>query len=140
MEVRVQKLNKNATLPTFAHRADAGMDLCCVEDINVSAGERTQVRTGIAIAVPEGYVGLVWDKSGISHKSGIKTLGGVIDSGYTGEILVGVYNSDTENHTFKMGEKIAQMLIQRVEHPDIVEVLSLEETERGASGIGSTGK
>lgn len=140
MELPVQKLHPDAKLPSFAHSTDAGMDLYCVEKITLQPGERAQIKTGIALSVPLGYVGLIWDKSGISHKRGLKTLGGVIDHGYTGEVFVGIYNTDTEPQVFEVGDKVAQILIQKFEHPEIVEVYSLQESERGARGIGSTGK
>lgn len=116
------------------------MDLYCIEEITLLPGERGQVKTGIAISVPEGYVGLIWDKSGISHVRGLKTLGGVIDHGYTGEVFVGIYNTGNALQTFGVGDKVAQILIQKYEHPAIVEVSSLTASERGAKGIGSTGK
>ncbi len=140
MELQVQKLHPDAKLPSFAHSTDAGMDLYCVEKITLKPGERAQVKTGIALSVPLGYVGLIWDKSGISHKRGLKTLGGVIDHGYTGEVFVGIYNTDTDPQVFEVGDKVAQILIQKFDHPEIVEVDSLQESERGARGIGSTGK
>ena len=98
------------------------------------------VRTGIAAQIPEGYVGLVWDKSGIAIKEGIKTLGGVIDSGYRGEILVGMINLGDKDYVFETGHKLAQLLIQKVEHIEVVEVRELSETPRGKGGFGSTGK
>lgn len=115
------------------------MDLYCGESITIEPQQRAQVRTGIALGIPEGYVGLIWDKSGISHKAGLKTLGGVIDSGYTGEVMVGIYNTGDSTHTFAMGDKVAQILVQRIEHPEIIEVDALEDTARGANGFGSTG-
>ncbi len=140
MQLPVQKLDPRAKLPTFAHDTDAGMDLYCLETITLVPGQRVQVKTGIAIGVPLGYVGLIWDKSGVAHKRGLKTLGGVIDHGYSGEVFVGIYNSGSENQTFEVGDKVAQILIQKFEHPEIVEVESLAESERGEKGIGSTGK
>jgi dUTP pyrophosphatase len=140
MQLPVMKLDPRAKLPSFAHDTDAGMDLYCLEAVTLAPGERVQVKTGIAVGVPVGYVGLIWDKSGVSHKRGLKTLGGVIDHGYTGEVFVGIYNTGDESQTFEVGDKVAQMLIQKFEHPAIVEVQSLEESERGEKGIGSTGK
>lgn len=115
------------------------MDLFADEEITLSPGERVQIHTGIALAIPDGFVGLVWDKSGLSHKYGLKTLGGVIDAGYRGEILVGMVNLGDTAHTFQIGDKIAQMLIQKIEHPNIEEVSVLDETIRGEKGFGSTG-
>jgi dUTP pyrophosphatase len=139
MQLRVQKLTNTAKMPHFAHDTDAGMDMCADEEITIQAGERVQIKTGIAVAIPEGFVGLVWDKSGLSHRTGLKTLGGVIDAGYRGEILIGMVNLSDAPHTFSVGDKIAQMLIQKIEHPILEEVTTLDETTRGAGGFGSTG-
>jgi dUTP pyrophosphatase len=139
MKLQVKLLHKDAKMPTFAHGLDAGMDLYAVEAYSIPAGGRMQVATGIAIAVPPGYVGLVWDKSGISHKGGLKTLGGVIDAGYRGEILVGVVNLGTVSYEVEKGAKIAQMLLQAVAHPEIEVVDELSLTERGEDGFGSSG-
>lgn len=139
MNIHVKKLHPDAVLPAFAHPGDAGMDLYSVEDMVLEPGERRSVPTGIAIALPDGYVSLVWDKSGVSHKFGVKTLGGVLDSGYRGEYLIGLVNLGQENFEIKKGQKIAQLLIQKVERPDITAVDELDETSRGAGGFGSTG-
>lgn len=140
MELKIQKLHQNAQVPTYAHDGDAGMDLYAVEKVTVVPMERAQIPIGIALEIPNGYVGLVWDKSGLSHKHGIKTLGGVIDAGYRGEVQVGVVNLGHESYTFEAGHKVAQLLIQKVEHPHIVEVETLSDTSRGDGAFGSTGK
>jgi dUTP pyrophosphatase len=98
------------------------------------------VPTGIAMEIPEGYVGLIWDKSGLSIKNGIKTLGGVIDSTYRGEVLVGMINLSDADYTFLKGHKVAQMVIQKKEFVDFEEVSELSDTVRGEGGFGSTGK
>lgn len=139
MKIRVKKLHPDAKVPAFAHPGDAGMDLYSVEDMVIAPGARASVPTGIAIELPEGYVSLVWDKSGPSHKFGVKTLGGVLDSGYRGEYLIGLVNLGREPFEIKRGQKIAQLLIQRVEHPEIEETDELSDTSRGAGGFGSTG-
>lgn len=139
MKLQAIRLTKAAKLPHFAHHNDAGMDLFAAEAVSIPPQERVQVKTGIALAIPDGYVGLIWDKSGLSHKYGLKTLGGVVDAGYRGEILVGITNLGTSVHTFAAGDKIAQMLIQKIEYPDIEEVSELDETTRGEKGFGSTG-
>ncbi len=139
MKVQVLRLRESAKIPVFAHGTDAGMDLFSVDNVTIPRGERARIGTGIAVAIPEGYVGLVWDKSGLSHCSGLKTLGGVIDAGYRGEIFVGIVNLGKEAHTFSAGDKIAQMLIQKIEHPEFEEVQILDTTERGENGFGSTG-
>jgi dUTP pyrophosphatase len=139
MQLQVQLLHKDAKLPAFAHDTDAGMDLFSTEEITVEPGHRAQVSVGLALAVPEGYVGLIWDKSGISHKAGLKTLGGVVDAGYRGEIFVGLLNTSDTAHEFAVGDKVAQLLIQKVEHPNIQEVDTLDKTKRGTGAFGSTG-
>lgn len=139
MNIQVKKLHPEAKIPNFAHPGDAGMDLYSVADIVLKPGERASVPTGIAMALPNGYVGLMWDKSGPSHKFGIKTLGGVVDAGYRGEYLVGLVNLSQEDFEIKVGQKIAQLLIQKVEHPEVEEVTELDETSRGDGRFGSTG-
>ena len=139
MKIRVKKLHPDAKVPAFAHPGDAGMDLYSVEDMVLAPGERGSVPTGIAIALPDGYVSLVWDKSGPSHKFGVKTLGGVLDSGYRGEYLIGLVNLGQEKFEIKKGQKIAQLLIQKVERPEIEETAELDDTSRVARGFGSTG-
>ena len=140
MELQIKKLHPDAKLPSFAHAPDAGMDLFTVEDVNLDPGERYSVPTGLSLAVPAGHVGLIWDKSGVAQTRGLKTLGGVIDAGYTGEVFVGMVNVGSESQTFIAGDKIAQLLIQKVEHPKIIEVDELDETTRGEGRFGSTGK
>ena len=130
----------DAVLPKFATQDDAGMDLFAIEDVTVEPMERKQIGTGIAMEIPEGHVGLVWDKSGLSHKFGLKTMGGVIDSGYRGEIKVGIINLGTEKYTFEKGHKVAQIIIQKKETPEIEEVTELSDSERGTGAFGSTGK
>ncbi len=139
MNIQVKKLHPEAKVPSFAHPGDAGMDLYSVAELILKPGERVSVSTGIAMALPEGYVALVWDKSGVSHKFGVKVLGGVIDSGYRGEYLVGLVNLSQESFEIKVGQKIAQLLIQKVEHPEVEEVAELDETSRGDGRFGSTG-
>jgi len=141
MKIKIKKLNEDAKIPSYAHFDDAGMDLCASADTLIKVGERVQVPTGLAIELPVGYVGLIWDKSGLSHKHGLKTLGGVIDSGYRGEILVGMINLGKDEYRLEKGHKVAQMIIQEKVSVEFEEVSELDESsERGASGIGSTGK
>lgn len=139
MELHIKKLHPDALLPTYALPGDAGMDLYALESISVPPGARVLMRTGVAMAIPTEYVGLIWDKSGLSNKSGLKVLGGVIDSGYRGEVLVGILNTGTASHTFTAGDKVAQMLIQAVVQPTLVTVAELDETVRGDNAFGSTG-
>ncbi len=140
MKLKIKKLHADAVMPKYATKDDAGMDLYAVESVTVEPMERKQIGTGIAMEIPEGCAGLIWDKSGLSHKFGIKTLGGVIDSGYRGEIKVGVINLGTEKYVFEKGHKIANLIIQKKETPEIEEVSELSDSERGAGAFGSTGK
>lgn len=140
MNIKVKKLHPDAIIPNIAHEGDAGFDLYTIDDVIVEPGQRAQVPVGLAFEIPLGYVGLIWDKSGLSHKGGIKTLGGVLDSGYRGELKVGIINLSSEKYIFEKGHKIAQMLIQKVESPIFEEVLELSDTIRGEGGFGSTGK
>lgn len=145
MQLKVKKISKEAVLPNYAHNDDAGMDLFSTEDVLIKKGQRFQIPTGIAMEIPVGHVGLIWDKSGLSHKYGLKTLGGVIDSGYRGEIKVGIINLGDEDYKMEKGHKIAQMIIQQKISAQIVEVEELDdeeagENERGKSAFGSSGK
>ncbi|MFA7208896.1 MAG: dUTP diphosphatase [Parcubacteria group bacterium] len=139
MKIRIKKLETDAKIPQYAIAGDAGMDFFSLEDLELRPMERSACRTGIAMQIPDGYVGLIWDKSGIAIKSGIKVLGGVIDSGYRGEVKIGLVNLSQETYKIGKGDKIAQMLIQKVENPEVIEVGGLDETERGNGGFGSTG-
>ncbi len=139
MKIFVKKLHPDAKLPQFAHATDAGLDLCTVENFTINPGEHRVVPTGVAIVFPEGYAALVWDKGGIANKRHLKTVGGVFDTDYRGEYLIGLYNFGTEPQTFAVGDKITQLLIQKIEHPEIIEVDELDDTARGAGAFGSTG-
>lgn len=140
MELKVKRLNPEAKLPTYAHLNDAGMDLYVAEEATLNPGQVVRVKTGIAVEIPEGYAGLCWDKSGLSTNHLLKTMAGVIDAGYRGEIMVGIMNLGSEPYVFKIGDKVAQMIIQKIDHPEIVEVRELSDTSRGEGGFGSTGK
>ncbi len=140
MKINVKKLHPEAKLPAYAHPGDAGMDFFALEKTTIAPKERLIVKTGISIEIPEGYVGLVWDKSGIPLKYGLKTIGGVIDAGYRGEVGIGLLNTSDQEYIFEAGHKIAQMLIQKVEQVELIEVAELTETQRGTGGFGSTGK
>lgn len=140
IKLKIKKLHTEAKVPHYAHPHDAGMDLFALEQAVIAPGARALVGTGIALEIPEGYVGLVWDKSGLSNSHGLKTLGGVIDAGYRGEIKVGLVNLGTEEYVVGTGHKIAQLLIQKIEHANIIAVEELSDTVRGEGGFGSTGK
>lgn len=140
MKLKIQKLDKNAKIPSYAHEGDAGLDLFALNKTEIKKGDFIAIPTGISMEIPKGYVGLIWDKSGLSINSGLKVLGGVIDSGYRGEIKVGMINLGNSNHVFESGDKISQILIQKIEHVDIQEGLELSKTKRGKGGFGSTGR
>jgi len=139
VRVKVKKLVEGARVPTYAHEGDAGMDLYSVEELVIPAVERRVVKTGISMEIPEGYVALFWDKSGLAAKKGITVMGGVIDSHYRGEFMIILFNSSKEDFEIREGDKIAQVLIQKVERAEIEEVEELGETLRGEGRFGSTG-
>lgn len=139
MNISVKKLYSASRMPTYAHPHDAGMDLYSCEDITIASRERRAVGTGVALEIPEGYVGLVWDKSGRALHDGLSTLAGVVDASYRGEIKVVLLNCTDHTVIIAAGEKIAQMLIQPVVHATLFEVRELSETLRGDGGFGSTG-
>jgi len=140
MNLEVKKLDPKALLPTRAHEGDAGLDLYSLESFTVGPGERRVARTGVAIAIPSGHVGLIWDRSGLAAKNGITNLGGVIDASYRGEWGVIMLNTSDMPYEVAAGERIAQILVQPVIFPDVCEVSELDATIRGDGGFGSTGR
>lgn len=138
--VKVIRLDKELPLPTYAHPGDACFDLLASEGKTLAPGEWGQIKTGLKMEIPEGYIGFVWEKSGLSHKHGLKTLGGVVDAGFRGEIVVGIINLSKVPYTFERGHKLAQMCVQKREDVKIVEAETLSESSRGEKGFGSTGK
>ncbi len=144
MELRIKKVRKNAKIPTRATEGSAGMDLyaCIPDPITLKKGDTAVIPTGIAIGLDNKRLcAFVYARSGLAIKHGIGLLNsvGVIDSDYRGEICVGVINQIDEPYTIEPNERIAQMVIQPVEIPELVEVESLDDTARGAGGFGSTG-
>ena len=141
-KLRVKKLSETAILPTKANDNDAGFDLYADEDVRLYDGPNT-ISTSIALEIPEGYVGLIWPRSGMAVRHGIDVLAGVIDSGYRGEIKVclEVANrlEDRPMYEVKKGDKIAQILIQEVPRFEVIEAESLSDSNRGAKGFGSSG-
>ena len=142
LEILVTKLDNDAVIPTYAKPGDAGADLYSISDLVLSPGERALVKTGIAIALPNGYVGLVHPRSGLGLKNGISVVNtpGTIDSGYRGEIGVVLINHDLhESFQVKKGDRIAQLVIQKVENAQFKLVNQLPDSERSTGGYGSTG-
>ena len=142
MRIEIQLLDPDIEIPSYAKPGDAGLDLRSRVDMKLEPGMRALVPTGLAIAIPEGYVGLVHPRSGLAIKNGISMVNtpGTIDSGYRGEIAVILINHDREE-TFeiKRGDRIAQLVIQQVEIAELVAVKELPMSERGAGGFGSSG-
>lgn len=135
----VQKLSPDATLPSKSNAEDAGIDIFTNETYTLQPGERHMFTTGIACSIPNGCVALLWDRSGLGSK-GIHRFAGVIDAGYRGEWKVILCNLTAEPFEIKAGDKIVQAIIQKFEPTEITEVASLEESERGEKGFGSSGR
>ena len=142
LDVLITRLDPAVPLPGYARHGDAGADLCAAEDIDLAPGERAVVRTGIAIALPEGYAGFVHPRSGLAARHGITLVNapGTIDAGYRGEIKVVLLNTDLAKAvSLRRGDRIAQLVVQRVENVTFREVPALPESARGDNGFGSTG-
>ncbi|MFD0804557.1 dUTP diphosphatase [Nocardioides caeni] len=140
--VQIQQLDPGLPLPAYAHPGDAGADLLAAADISLAPGERGLVPTGVAIALPEGHVALIHPRSGLAARHGLSIVNtpGTVDAGYRGEIKVLLINHDpVEPIELKRGDRIAQLVIQRVERARFVAVDALTDTARGAGGYGSTG-
>ena len=141
MNIAVQLLRPGARLPRRAHPDDAGADLYAVEAALIPPGQWRDVGTGIALAIPAGYAGLVMPRSGLAFRHGIMIVNapGLIDAGYRGEVRVCLLNSGSEDFVVEPGDRIAQLVVQAVATPAFREVASLDPTSRGARGFGSTG-
>jgi dUTP pyrophosphatase len=142
MKIEVVRLSEDARLPEYSHSGDAGMDLFSVGHGCMEQGQRMLIKTGVSMAIPEGYVGLIWPRSGLALKKGVDVLAGVIDSGYRGEVGVVLLNTGYDDLMIKPGEKIAQIVIQPVVRADVVDVVDfgLSDSRRGVGGFGSTGE
>ena len=142
MRLPIKRLDPDLPLPSYEHLGDAGLDLYAAEDAELPPGPRALVPTVIAVAIPEGYAGFVQPRSGLALKRGLSIVNtpGLIDSHYRGEIRVIAVNLDpAEAIRIARGEKIAQLVIQRVERVDLIEADELDDTARGEGGFGSTG-
>ena len=138
MQIKVKKLHPDARIPTYAHPGDAGFDVYAVRREELAPGERKAIPIGLSFELPEGYVLLGWDKSGLAKNHGIHNLAGVIDSGYRGEVHVVLINLGTKTIVFEKGSRVAQMLIQSVERAHFFEADDLSETSRGDGAWGSS--
>jgi dUTP pyrophosphatase len=139
-ELRVCRISKDIDLPQYTRSSDVAFDLRSAEEKILKPGEKQTIKTGIKLAIPDGHAGLIWDRSGIASKHGIHCLAGVIDSAYRGEIGVVLKNLGESDFLIEKNMRIAQMLIQPVATPKLVEVENLDEdTDRKANGFGSSG-
>lgn len=138
---QVEVLITGAPVPTYAHPGDAGADLHAAEAVTLEPGRRALVGTGVAIALPDGYAAFVHPRSGLAHEHGITVVNapGTVDAGYRGEIKVNLLNTGTEPHRIEPGDRIAQLVVQRVERVRFIEVERLPGSDRGEGGHGSTG-
>ena len=142
MMLRVRRLDSHAQLPTRAYPGDAGLDLYALEGAVLGPGERAQIRTGVAVEISEGEAGLVLPRSGLAARHGIALVNapGLIDSGYRGEIRVLLLNTDrSASFELAAGDRVAQLVLVKVQTPEVVEVEGLAVSERGAGGFGSSG-
>ena len=138
-ELKIKKIFPHATLPTRAHPGDAGLDLYSLESFELAPQQSHVTQTGIAIALPHGYVGLVADRSSMA-KRGVKTVGGVIDAGYRGQVHIVLFNISSTPVSIQAGDRIAQLMILPMIAPMPLEVQELDETSRGDKGFGSSGR
>ncbi len=142
VQVLVQRVDPGLPVPDYAHPGDAGADLCTAIDVTLAPGERTTIPTGVAIALPDGFVGLVHPRSGLAARHGVTMVNapGTVDAGYRGEVKVTLLNTDLHTPvTFKRGDRIGQLVIQRVSRAQFLEVEQLPGSARGTGGFGSTG-
>ena len=142
MNLPLKRLDTGVPVPAYAHDGDAGLDLCSTEDLTLAPGRRALIPTGVALAIPEGYAGFVLPRSGLALRSGLSLVNspGLIDSHYRGEVKVIAVNLDSDTPiVIQRGDKVAQLVIQRVERASIKEVTDLAQTVRGEGGFGSTG-
>lgn len=138
----ITRLDPDVPLPSYARQDDAGADLVCAEDVDLAPGQRAVVGTGIAIALPAGYAAFVHPRSGLAARHGVTLVNapGTVDAGYRGEIKVVLLNTDPATPvSFRRGDRIAQLVVQRVERAAFREVTALPDSARGDNGFGSTG-
>ena len=137
--LRFKRLHPEARLPTRGSSLAAGLDLYSVERVTLRPGARAAVRTGLAVAIPEGFYGRVAPRSGLAVKAGLDTLAGVVDADYRGELLCALVNHGDAPVEIEVGTRVAQLIVEPIALPEAVWAEDLEETERGAGGFGSTG-
>ncbi len=142
MKIEIKKLHPDAILPRYASAEAAGADLCAIEEALLASGETKLIHTGLAVAIPEGYGGFIFARSGLAAKRGLAPANkvGVIDSDYRGELMVALYNQSQEPQKIEKGERIAQFVLLPCPQADFVETETLSETDRASGGFGSTGR
>jgi len=141
MEIPLKRLDRELPIPTHAHPGDGGVDLYAADDIRLTPGERSLVPTGVAVAIPAGFAGLVTPRSGLAASNGIGIVNapGLVDSGYRGELKVILVNHGAETVDIRRGDRIAQLVVVAVQVQELVEVEQLPPSHRGEDGFGSTG-
>lgn len=140
MNLKIEKIHSDSKLPKYGYPGDAGMDLFAYGDFVVKPGERVSIPTGIKMAIPEGVAGLIWDKGSLSFKGGLKSMGGVVDAGYRGEVFVCLVNLGQTDYEIQKGDKVAQMVFQSYVSMEVVEGEVELDTHRGDKAFGSSGK
>lgn len=141
--MKIKFVSANAVVPTYGSKCAAGMDLYSSDTYSIAPGETVLVHTGISMEIPDGYFGAIYPRSGLATKRGLRLANcvGVVDSDYRGEIIVALYNDSTETQSVELRDRIAQMVIQPYERPQVFDVVNeLSDTERGSGGFGHTGK
>lgn len=142
LELRVVRLDDSVPLPSYAHDGDAGLDLAAAAQVHLAPGARAAVPTGLRVAIPVGWVGLVHPRSGLARRHGVTVANapGTIDAGYRGELQVLLINLGDEPMTVEVGDRVAQLLLQRVGTAVVVETSDLDGSSRGTGGFGSSGR
>ncbi|HHA18407.1 MAG TPA: dUTP diphosphatase [Methylophaga sp.] len=140
MKVKIKLLYKDTKVPSYGRSGDAGLDLYSREKVVLQPGQRHSFKLGFALELPSDMVALMWDRSGMATKFGIHSMAGVIDSNYRGEVNVLLHNTSDQNYTIEVGDKIAQMLIQKYQSAQLEVVDELPDSERGDKGWFSSGK
>lgn len=141
--MKIKLVSPNAVVPTYGSKCAAGMDLYSSDTYSIAPGETVLVHTGISMEIPNGYFGAIYPRSGLATKRGLRLANcvGVVDSDYRGEIMVALYNDSTETQSVELRDRIAQMVIQPYERPQVFDVVNeLSDTERGSGGFGHTGR
>lgn len=140
MYLEVKKLSPKARLPTRASANDAGYDLYSIVDVVIPKGERKLISTGLSMTIPDGHYGRVAPRSGLAVKHGVAVGAGVIDAGFTGEVIILLFNHGDSEVQVSEGDRVAQLLIEKISLPEVKEVTALKQTERAGKGFGSSGR